>query len=250
MDSFLWPAVQELLQLKISVSAFDAISKMLFCLHAFLIFVFGNISAVSMIMCMKGHNAILPCQMCEIHGVCISSSSCTTHYVPLSHTNFPQTEQPCQYDPAALPLWNHDTLMWQAEEVQAASTNADVKWLSKKYGIKGVLILSALSSLSFPGSFPYDFMHLIWSNLIPNLTLLWTGTFKDINHDGKGYVIKKTVWNAICEAAAATGDTIPAAFGSRVPNLASERHQMTAETYSIWMLYLAPALLKGWFIDQ
>ena len=102
MDSFLWTVVQELLQLKISISAFDTISKMLFRLHAFLIFVFDNIPAVSMIMHMKGHNAVLPCWMCEIHGVYIPSSSCTTHYVPLSCTNFPWTKQPCQYNPTVL----------------------------------------------------------------------------------------------------------------------------------------------------
>jgi hypothetical protein len=250
MDSFLWPAVQEFLQLEIGVSAFDAISKSIFRLHAFLIFVFGDIPAISMIMRMKGHNAIVPCRMCEIRGIRIPSSRCTTHYVPLSRVNFPRTVQPRRYDPAALPLRDHDTLMGQAEEVQTARTSEEAEELAKKYGIKGVPILSALSSLSFPRSFPYDFMHLIWTNLIPNLTLLWTGSFKDIDHDDKGYVIAKTVWDAICKAGAAAGSTIPAAFGSRVPNLASEKNQMTAETYSIWTLYLAPALLKNRFLDE
>jgi hypothetical protein len=223
MDSFLWPAVQEFLQLKIGVSTFDAMSKSIFHLQAFLIFIFSDIPAISMVMCMKGHNAMVPCCMCEIQGVHIPSSCCPTHYVPLSCINFPQAEQPHQYDPVALPLRNHDTLMWQAEEVQTASTNADLENLATKYGIKGVLILSALSSLSFPYSFPYDFMHLIWTNLIPNLMLLWTGSFKDIDHDGKGYVIAKTVWDAIGNTGAKAGSTIPAAFGTRVPNLASEK---------------------------
>ena len=249
MDSFLWPAVQEFLQLKIGVSAFDAISKTRFVLRAFLILAFGDIPAISMVMRMKGHNAYLPCRMCEIHGVRIPSSRTTTYYVPLSRTNFSEAEQRRQYDPMALPLRDHDTLMRQAEEVQTASTDAESARLATKYGIKGVPLLSALSSLSFPQSFPYDFMHLVWSNLIPNLTLLWTGSFKDIDHNGKGYVLAPAVWQAICEATTAAGNTIPAAFGSRVPNLDTERSQMTAETYSIWTLYLAPTLLKSHFID-
>jgi hypothetical protein len=93
-------------------------------------------------------------------------------------------------------------------------------------------------------------MHLIWANLIPNLVLLWTEKFKDLDHDGQGYVIMKTVWEAIGEATFRAGETIPAAFGSRIPNVASEKANMIAETYSIWTLYLAPMLLKGRFLNE
>ncbi|KAF9461336.1 hypothetical protein BDZ94DRAFT_1372398 [Collybia nuda] len=92
-------------------------------------------------------------------------------------------------------------------------------------------------------------MHLIWSNLIPNLVCLWTGNFKDLCHNNTGYVLAPTVWEAIGEATANAGNTIPAAFGSRVPNIASEKAQMIAETYSIWTLYIAPTLLKGRFTN-
>jgi Transposase family tnp2 len=73
-NSFLWPLVQELLQLKIGVSAFDAITKVVFLLHAYLIVIFGDIPAVSMIMHIKSHNTISPCCMCMIKGVHIPSS--------------------------------------------------------------------------------------------------------------------------------------------------------------------------------
>ena len=46
------------------------------------------------------------------------------------------------------------------------------------------------------------------------------------------------------------GQTIPAAFGSRVSNIAVEKSQMTAETHSIWTVYLAPTLLNGRFINE
>src|SRR5882757_2432976 len=103
--------------------------------------------------------------------------------------------------------------MEKAREVQSALTNAASERLAKEYGTKGVPLLSALSSLSFPVSFPYDFMHLIWVNLIPNLILLWTGNFKDLDHDDEGYVLVPKVWQAIREATLDAGKTIPATFG-------------------------------------
>jgi hypothetical protein len=247
-DSFLWPLVQELLQLELGVSAFDAITMTVFLLHAYLIVVFGDIPAVSMIMRMKGHNGFSPCRMCEIQGIRIPSSQVKTLYVPLHRENFP--DSPHQYDATALPLRNHASFMARAQEVQSALTNATSEKLATKYGIKGLPLLSALSSLSFPVSFPYDFMHLIWTNLIPNLILLWTGNFKDLDHDDEGYVLAPHVWQAIGEATLNAGKTIPAAFGSRVPNIAVEKSQMTAETHSIWTMYLAPTLLNGRFINE
>jgi hypothetical protein len=115
-NSFLWPLVQEPLQLEIGVSAFDAITKDVFLLHAYLIVVFGNIPAVLMIMRMKGHNTISPCCMCTIKGVRIPSSRVMMHYVPLCRDGFPDSQK--QYDPYVLPLQNHMSFMEQAKEVQ------------------------------------------------------------------------------------------------------------------------------------
>jgi hypothetical protein len=53
------------------------------------------------------------------------------------------------------------------------------------------------------------------------------------------------IWQAIGEVTYNAGKTIPAAFGSRVSNIASEKAHMIAETYSIWTLYNASTLLKG-----
>src|SRR5258708_10532701 len=59
-DSFIYPLVRELLELKIGVSAYDALSRSLFALHAYVITGFGDIPAVSMLMHMKGHNGMSP----------------------------------------------------------------------------------------------------------------------------------------------------------------------------------------------
>ena len=142
-------------------------------------------------MCMKGHNAISPCCMCNIQGVCIPSSSITTHYTPLNCNHFPGVNP--GYEAHSLPLQNHNTLLKQAVEVQTALTSTASERLATKYGIKGLPLLSALTSLSFPLSFPYNFMHLIWSNLIVNLIHLWTAKFKNLDHDNEEYVLMPTV---------------------------------------------------------
>ena len=160
---------------------------------------------------MKGHNAKLPCRMCEIKG--IQNDTSKTHYVPLNQDNF-SSASPRQYDLSVLPLCTHKRFIQQAEEVQNAVTAAASDWLATMYGVKGIPLLSSLASLSFPASFPYNFMHFIWANLIPNLILMWTENFKDLNHQDEGYLLLKSAWEAIGAATAAVGDTISAAFGA------------------------------------
>lgn len=90
-------------------------------------------------------------------------------------------------------------------------------------------------------------MHLIWENLIPNLVQLWTGKFKEHDHTDKPYVLAPSVWDAIGEASASSGKTIPSAFSSRVPNVVQDGSQLKAETTSLWTLYLALVLLQNHF---
>ena len=112
--------------------------------------------------------------------------------------------------------------MQQAHNVEMASNNATHEWLTKEHGIKSIPVLSSLSSISFPSSFPFDFMHLIWENLIPNLIKFWTGKFKDLDHQDQGYFIEPHIWNEVGVATAAYRATIPAAFGAPVPNIATK----------------------------
>ncbi|KAF7341602.1 hypothetical protein MSAN_02057500 [Mycena sanguinolenta] len=250
-DSFLWPAVQELLQLTAGVRAFDALSNGMFVLRAYLILVFGDIPAVSMFMKMKGHNGISPCRMCKIIGLRIPGARGTAHYVPLDRSCHPDVKADHQaikvYDAANLPLRTHDEIITQGKEVEAAPTTAAAERLAKKYGVKGVPILSYLDSLSFPRSFGYDFMHLIWENLIKNLVLLWTGDFKGLDDGREEYQLSKAIWESIAAETAAASDTIPSAYGSRIPNIAKDRPNVSAEMWSFWTLYLGPVLLRRRF---
>jgi hypothetical protein len=65
-DSFLWPFLQELIRLTHGVRSFGILDSAFFTLRAYLILVFGDIPAISMVMRMKGHNGASPCHMCEI----------------------------------------------------------------------------------------------------------------------------------------------------------------------------------------
>jgi hypothetical protein len=255
MDSFMWPAIVEFLKLMRGVNAFDGLSKKFFSLRAYLIAVFGDIPAISMLMRMKGHNGISPCRMCGILGLRIPDSRATTHYVPLDRSRHPNVINNAaavsSYKPTDLPLRTHDQFMAQAREVQSAPTVAAADRLSKQYGIKGVPALSQLSSLSFPACFPYDFMHLVWENLIPNLVLLWTGKFKGLDEGQGGYELGPTVWEAIGAATVKAGDTIPSAYGPRVPNLSTDSSAyVSAEMWSFWTLYIAPVVLRRRFRQQ
>jgi hypothetical protein len=149
-DSFIYPLMKELLKLAIGVSAYDALSKCLFALHAYVIAGFSDISTVSMLMYIKGHNGLCLCQMCKIQGICISDLQNNMLYVPLPHLNHPAPTSIIKYDLENLPLHLHNHIMAQANSVESMPIKVWQEELVKAYGIKGVPILSALGSLRFP----------------------------------------------------------------------------------------------------
>ena len=253
-DSFAWPAFEELMRLQCGVRAFDVLADEFFLLRAYLLLVFGDIPAMSMVMRMTGHNGFSPCRMCKILGVRIPNSTNNTYYVPLDRSTYPHAEESesriTVYDAARLPLRTDEEMLRQAKEVQAASNKTQKGRLSKAYGIKGVSILWNLKSLSFPLSFPYDFMHLIWENLIPNLILLWTGGFKGLDEGVGEQQFLPKVWEVIGTATASAGSTIPSTFGSRLPNPATHRSSYSVEAWSSWALYIGPVLLRRRFRKQ
>ncbi|KAH9893975.1 hypothetical protein C8Q73DRAFT_745629 [Cubamyces lactineus] len=195
-----------MLRLSVRVHAYDSLTDEFLAFCAYLILVFGDIPAVSMVIGMKGHYGLSLCQMCESKGVHILGSRATTHYVPLDHLQHPQVLQDstlvCSYDPTHLLLHTHTLFMAQAHE---------------QYGIKGVSALSVLSLLSFPQSFPYDFIHLLWENVVKNLMQLWTGTYKDLNEGNEQYQLATALWE----------ETV---FGPQPPNVASDNTSWMADT--------------------
>ncbi|KDQ11624.1 hypothetical protein BOTBODRAFT_82830, partial [Botryobasidium botryosum FD-172 SS1] len=198
------------------------------------------------LMNMKGHNGVCPCQACNIVGIRIEGSNNKIHYVPLH-----RDELGASYQPLGLPLRNHTQFMTNARDVEEASSDAESRQLAEQHGIKGIPILATLGSIQFPASFPYDFMHLVWENVVKTLILLWTGKFAPLKQDsGQPYHIQKTVWDAIGKATEEAGSTIPSVFGCRVPNIAERRSEFSAEAYSIWTTFLGPVLLRKQFDNE
>ena len=148
------------------------------------------------------------------------------------------------YDPTGLPLWSHANFLDTARAVQMAPTAAQSNILAKNSGIKGIPILSYLPSLFFPNSFPYNFMHLIFEKVMKNLILLWTCEFKGLDEGNGKYHLMLKVWEAIGASTAASGLTIPSAFGAWPPNICDDKMACMADTWSFWMLYLGPVLLS------
>jgi len=247
-DSFIHPLVRELLELAAGVSAYDALSNSIFTLHAYVIAGFGDIPAVSMLMHMKGHNGLCPCRMCEIQGIGIPGSRNKMLYVPLSRCmrNRRTPTDVVEYDPERLPLRSHDSFMAQAKSVEAAPTGMRREELAKAYSIKGVPLLSALGSLRFPQSFPFNFMHLIWENLILNLVLFWSGNYKGMD-EGQPYVLHPNIWQAIGATSAEATKLIPSSFGASIPDPAKDCSYFTSSTWSMWSLFIAPTVLRGRF---
>ncbi|PPR05894.1 hypothetical protein CVT24_006642, partial [Panaeolus cyanescens] len=241
-DSYFWPLAQELLELETGVEAFDALSKTLFTLRAHLLFAFGDMPAVSLMMRMKGQNGVSPCRVCLIKG---TTGGGRVNYVPLVRDD---TED--NYEGGSLPMQTPQNFEDHVSQVEGAATKAQRDLLSTEYGVKGMPLLNELSSISVPASFPLDFMHLIWENLIPNLIRFWKGEFKDLDHQGKGYVISNEDWNEIGAACGSSGRTIPSIFGAAVPNLALQQYYMTAEMYANWTLFIAPIVLRDRFPDN
>ena len=144
-------------------------------------------------------------------------------------------------------MCSHDKFLKQGALVLEAPTNVAAKWLAKDSGIKGIPLLSSLNMLNFPFSFPLDFMHLIFENLIPNLIRQCTGTFKDLDSGIENYTLLSEVWSEICKAGSVSGDTIPSSFGLWMPNIKTEHSSMMAEVWGFWSMYLAPILLQNCF---
>ncbi|KAF7328012.1 hypothetical protein MKEN_00381900 [Mycena kentingensis (nom. inval.)] len=88
---------------------------------------------------------------------------------------------------------------------------------------------------------------LIPENLVKNLLDLWSGEFKNLDTGKEDYELTEATREAIGRDCALAGDTTPAAFGARVPNLHTQRHYFTAESYTLWTTLLGPVLLHGRF---
>lgn len=242
IGSYLIPLIEELLELAAGTPAVDSLKGVLFSLRAHLLVGFGDIPALSKLLEFVGHNGRYPCRFClilAIQGITVKGG---THlYCPLHRSHGPSV------DSFNLPLRTHQESLRDGLDVLRAPTDHARSQLATRTGIKGVSVLARVPSVCIPHSFLVNIMHMGWINLIPQLTLLWTGEFHKLYQGRERYSIHPTVWEALGHVTEASGNTIPSSFGCRVPNLKSQSSHFTAEAWSVWATQLAPSLLRRRF---
>jgi hypothetical protein len=200
-------------------------------------------------MGIKGHNAFAPCRSCDIQGVLNPDAAGTTYYVPLHHPGDdprPDVDLTAAWDPQDLPKRTHASFADRLAEINKYTLKKDQAYAAMLYGLSVESILATCPGINMVRSFPYEYMHIIFENTVPNLIRFWRGKFKELDA-GQDYVIEEHVWEIIGKETAAAVKTIPASFVGHLPNIATDQGLYKAEYYSFWFTYLAPILLKGRF---
>ncbi|KAG9089763.1 hypothetical protein FRC07_012261 [Ceratobasidium sp. 392] len=134
-------------------------------------------------------------------------------------------------------------MLFYYNEISRAERVGERNRLQQEYGVNGRPVFARLGSIDLANCAPYDMMHLIFLNLVPNLVEFWKGEFKWLDHNDKAYVIGGNVWQVIGELTTKAVRTIPSQFVGTLPDIHKDSNLYKAEAYSFWFTYLAPILL-------
>ena len=247
VDTYLHPFESECAKLAMGVKTFDCISQSHFPLHAYNLFPHGDIIAIEKLLNIKGHNGKCPCRSCKIKAINNPDSPDKTYYAPLSHPRKQGEQHRFSLDPLHLPLRAHRD--WADATAQLANTNLvkDHKALAMELGIKGMPALTRVGSIDYARGVPWDFMHLLFENVVKNLVHLWMGKFKGLDAGKEDYIIPPEIWKEVGQETVDAVKDIPSAFVRSLGNLAEDSSYFTAEGWAFWFMYLAPILLQGRF---
>ncbi|KAG8692960.1 hypothetical protein FRC08_009428 [Ceratobasidium sp. 394] len=127
----------------------------------------------------------------------------------------------------------------QLEQEQRVGARAEI---AQESGLNGRPLFARLPSIDLSSCAPYEMMHLIFENLIPNMIHLWKGTFKWIDEDDEDYHLGRDTWKLIGNLTAQATRTIPSQFVGTLPNIDTDMGLYKAEAFSFWFTYLAPIL--------
>ncbi|KAI0815036.1 hypothetical protein BC629DRAFT_1644486 [Irpex lacteus] len=249
------PFDEECAEMARGIPFLDVVAREIFDFHAYELTEEGDILAVEKCNGLKGHSSFCPCRSCLAKGCRMHSGSNKVYYLPLRRPNTygdaGELIKGRLWDSAALPLRTHKNFLEALEQISEAQK------IGKKYtrevqqfhGIKHKPILSRVNSVDFARSSPWEWLHLFGTNIVPHMTYVWTGQFK--NHDeGSGtYQLSKEDWAQIGAETAKAISHIPSDFVRTMGNIADDRSMYTAESYTFWFMYIAPHVLKGRFRD-
>ncbi|KAG8746735.1 hypothetical protein FRC11_012618, partial [Ceratobasidium sp. 423] len=115
----------------------------------------------------------------------------------------------------------HAQYLWQAMRVEEAKNDVEEDRWSMQTGINSLSPLAHVPGLKFLHSFPHNFMHLMFQNIIPTLLDLWTrsGHFESFETEDGEDILHADLWMSIAAACPLAGNLIPYVFGCRVPDL-------------------------------
>ncbi|KAG9081357.1 hypothetical protein FRC06_005622, partial [Ceratobasidium sp. 370] len=212
-----------------------------FVLHVFIIIIFGDIPAIAKLLAMKGHNTILPCWTCYTRGVLCKLKKNSVYYVPFTHPG----DKDDIFDFEFLLLCNHVSFLHHMSKLGTAHNKTDCDNLAWESGINRQLIFVCLKSINLACCTPYDIMHLLFENLVPNLIKHWTGNFKGLSKGTGNYRISANNWVTIGRLTKEASHTIPLEFVATLLNIADDRHLFQAEAYEFWFQHIAPIVLHG-----
>ncbi|TEB23160.1 hypothetical protein FA13DRAFT_1640282 [Coprinellus micaceus] len=226
----------------------------MFDLHAYQLLKTGDIIAIERGLGIRGHNALCPCRNCTMKGVRIASTGGTNYYIPLRLPTDGQQQQAhkepsSSREPGSLPKRTHKTWVLTLTHMDAAGSGERER-IGKENGLREWPIFTRVGSLDYAKSFPWDWMHLLLENIVPNLLDLWMGRFKGLDEGDGGYRIPDSIWGQIAQETEEATKTIPTEFVRVLKNITAHRSGFTAESYCFWFCYLFPVLLRNRFQQQ
>jgi hypothetical protein len=238
IHSFLKPVVDELKQLETGIpNVYDASTGEMFTLRAHVVFVSGDLPAISKLMGISGHNSYDHCRFCELRGIHHKHIYC-----PLRSPR--RWRETFRHDPAHLPLRNNtryrevaSTLRLQYDPV------TDPK--NAVYGVLHISSLYDLQTIDFPRSFPTDVMHLVFANVVPSLFEWWTGRFLNDDVVVDNIRLHTDVWKDIGGDMDRSRKTIPTSFGRALRNIEKYWRSFKAEEWSAFLISYSPILLRN-----
>ena len=81
-----------------------------------------------------------------------------------------------------------------------------------RLGIKPMPTLKHVGSIDYAQGVPWDFMHLLFENVVKNLVNLWMGKFKGLDAGKEDYIIPAAIWKVIGQETVDAMKDIPATF--------------------------------------
>ena len=115
-------------------------------------------------------------------------------------------------DPLNLPFQAHKDWADATARLFNAMYIKDQKTLAMELGIKGMPTWTCVGSINYACGVPWDFMHLLFENVVKNLVYMWMGKFKGLDAGSEEYIIPPAIWKEIGQETVNAVKDIPGAF--------------------------------------